>query len=429
MILEFIVENFRSIDAEQVLRFYTKGGQGGLLGNAVILTGTPYRMLKSIGLYGANASGKTNVLRALWTLRKLVSISYRFGEGDRIKLFDPCVFGRNRKNEPTRFEIELTLPINGENRRFLYKIAYNAHEIVEESLESYTHNRAATLFLRKEGDTRDSISFGATLRGGARKIAFFKNQAYLSVAGRNAGAPLVLRSVYQYFRTRMLQIRLNEDSMMPLSEMEIEASRLIRFVDVGVVDVVKRPVDISMMHVDFPSDLPDAVRDRILAQFKNKYVFTHDTASDERAELDLDEESDGTRRLFGMFPQVVDVLINGGVFIIDEIECGMHPFMAETIVRLFNDAEVNVGQAQLIYTTHNSNLLSPNLLRRDQIWFTEKREGRTKCYSLDDFDKKTVTPMSPYVKWYLEGRFGAIPSIDFAGLVRAIVAMKEGSHA
>lgn len=425
MILEFVIENFRSIDEEQVLSFYATGSQGGNLENTVLLPNTQYRVLKSIGFYGANASGKTNVLRALWTLRKLINASYRLGEGEKIHWYEPYGFNEKRKVEPTRFEIELTLPVDDGERRFLYRVAYNQDEIIEESLKTYSKNRCALLFRRHQGDTRDTIQFGSLLKGGDRRIAFFKNQSYLSVAGRNAGAPAIIRGVYQYFRNRFTQIRLHEDNTIPLSESDMEAARLIRFVDVGVTNVRRSVVNDSSLSVEFPPDMPVALQRQFLDRIKSKYYFTHESGSGEIGEIELREESDGTRRLFGMFPDVVDILTKGGVFIIDEIECGMHPFMAETLVRLFNDPEVNIGQAQLIFTTHNSNLMSQNLLRRDQIWFTEKKFGRTRCYSLDEFDKKIVTPTSPYIKWYLEGRFGAIPAIDFDGLVRSVIAMRE----
>ena len=101
----------------------------------------------------------------------------------------------------------------------------------------------------------------------------------------------------------------------------------------------------------------------------------------------------------------------------DELDNSMHPFMAELIIKLFNDSRINKGNAQLIFSTHNINLMSSELLRRDQIWFTEKQDGMTKFYSLDDFDKKKVKPRSPFNQWYAEGRFGAVPAINYQGIV------------
>jgi AAA15 family ATPase/GTPase len=102
--------------------------------------------------------------------------------------------------------------------------------------------------------------------------------------------------------------------------------------------------------------------------------------------------------------------------------------MAELIIKLFNDPRVNKHNAQLIFSTHNINLMTPELLRRDQIWFTEKQQGATKFYSLDDFDKKKVKPQSPFNQWYAEGRFGAIPNINYQGIVE-LFNTPEDEHA
>lgn len=433
MILEFSIANFRSIGDEQVLSFYSTGAQGGMLGNTVEFRGVPCRLLKSIAFYGANASGKTNVLRALWALRRIISHSYGLAEGDVIRWYDPCIFHSDKQDDGTRFEIEFTIPLEGVESRFLYKVAFNGTEILEESLSSFAKVREAVLFQREKGDTRETIGLGASLKGGERRMAFFKNQAYLSVAGRNPAAPEVLRAIYRYFRSSIKQIRLNEQ--MPFggfSKRNDAVNNLITFVDVGVANVETRIAQISEDQFRFPPNMPEAVRRDIVASAGTHYYFKHETGDGKSGTLELDEESDGTKRLFELFPDLIRVLTEGGVFIIDEIESGMHPFMAEVLVKLFNDPEVNEGQAQLIFTTHNSNLLSPNILRRDQIWFSEKKNGRSSFFSLDSFDKKVVTPSSPFGKWYLEGRFGAIPNIDYAGLsaaVRTLRNRKEKSNA
>ena len=103
--------------------------------------------------------------------------------------------------------------------------------------------------------------------------------------------------------------------------------------------------------------------------------------------------------------------------IMDELDNSMHPFMAELIIKLFNDTRVNKKNAQLIFSTHNINLMSSEYFRRDQIWFTEKNNGVTTLYSLNDFDKNKVKPQSPFNQWYAEGRFGAVPAINYEGLV------------
>ena len=124
--------------------------------------------------------------------------------------------------------------------------------------------------------------------------------------------------------------------------------------------------------------------------------------------------------MFDLAPVLIDAFERGGVLIIDELDNSMHPHMAELIIKLFNDPEVNPGGAQLVFSTHNANLMSPDLLRRDQIWFAEKSNGLSRFFSLDDFDKAKITATSPFARWYAEGRFGAIPSIDYRGIVNLL---------
>lgn len=429
MILEIVIRNFRSVGAEQVLSFCNNDARGGNLGSVAALSGTHYLMLKSVGIYGANGSGKTNALRALWSVRRMICYSYRFGEEEGIPLYDPCIFYND--NLSTRFEIEFTVTIDGVETRFLYKIEFDAKEIVYESLSSFAKGREAVLFMRKQDEDRDSMTFGASMRGGERKVAFFKNQAYLSVAGRNPAAPEFIRRIYRYFNNEMTQIRLYERGQSLYNPKNVEAQRLVRFADLGITDMNVREADMDASSVSFPKDMPMVLREQFMDRISKRYYFTHTTSQGAIGDIELDEESDGTQRLFRLLPNIVRTIVKGGVYIIDEIECGMHPFMAEAIVKLFNDPSINYGQAQLIFTTHNSNLLSPTLMRRDQIWFVEKVDGCSRFYSLDDFDKKTVTPSSPFAKWYLEGRFGAVPAIDYAGLVAAIkeIQAKESENA
>ena len=425
MILEIVIRNFRSVGAEQIISFGVKDSRGGNIGNVVELPGSPYFIAKSIGLYGANGSGKTNALRAIWTARKVIAASYSLGEGESIPWYDPCIFYGGDDGRGSSFEIEFTIPIQGTETRFLYKTEFDENEFIYESLSSFAKGREAVLFTRKLGDDKDSMTFGASMRGGDRKVAFFKNQAYLSVAGRNPTSPEFIRRIYRYFKNGLTQIRLNENGPTLYNPRNVEAQRLVRFVDLGITDMSVRKMNVDESSISFPKDMPSVVREQLLDRISRRYYFRHIASKGVSGDIDLEDESDGTQKLFSLFPGIVRTLVNGGVYIIDEIESGMHPFMAEAIVRLFNESELNHGQAQLIFTTHNSNLLSSAHMRRDQIWFAEKVDGCSRFYSLDDFDKKMVTPSSPFAKWYLEGRFGAIPSIDYTGLVQAIKSMQQ----
>jgi len=422
MILEFSATNYRSIDNEQTISLYMVGNQGGHLGNAAQIPNCEYRALKAVGMYGANASGKSNIIKAIDALKRLLNKSYQLHKEDSIPNYDPCLFRDKDKPRETTFVIEFVIAMeDGTYPRFKYEISYDDVRIAHEALYAYFTNRESLLFERDSPDG-ESIRFGAAYKGGQRKIAVFDNQSFLSVAGQRAESPEIIQKVSRYLRGGIRVLFARSGTITDPKRHEA-AARILKYVDAGVNavrHVVKEP-DPKLME-DIP--LPDEnMRKRYLEFARNHYMFEHVADDGRSVEIDLEEESDGTQNLFYRLPWLVDVFRDGGVIVMDELDDSMHPFMAEMIVRLFNDPEVNKFGAQLIYSTHNSNLLSSDLLRRDQIWFVEKKNGRSRYYSLDDFDKRVVTPSSPYVKWYLEGRFGAIPAIDYMGVVGCLKSL------
>jgi AAA15 family ATPase/GTPase len=200
-----------------------------------------------------------------------------------------------------------------------------------------------------------------------------------------------------------------------------KVSALLGFVDTGVAGVVVKEKEVDPESVVFPDNMPQRMRENVIRRMKRQFLFAHGTDGDETEMFEYGMESAGTQKLFRLAPLIVETLESGGVLIVDELDNSMHPFMAELILRLFNDPEVNKGRAQLIFSTHNINLMDSEHFRRDQIWLTEKNGGATKLFSLDDFDKKKVKPTSPFNRWYAEGRFGAIPKIDYRSIVSQLL--------
>ena len=146
-------------------------------------------------------------------------------------------------------------------------------------------------------------------------------------------------------------------------------------------------------------------------------MFGHHTEEGGTDFFEQDVESSGTQKLFHLAPLLMSCLALGKVLIMDEIERSFHPHIAELIIQLFSDPQVNTRHAQLIFSTHNINLMASDRMRRDQIWFTEKKNGATHLYSLDQFDKSKVKTNSPFPDWYNSGRFDAIPAIDYHAIV------------
>lgn len=169
--------------------------------------------------------------------------------------------------------------------------------------------------------------------------------------------------------------------------------------------------------------MPASVRNIIMNEFSRKEVFYHRDEKNNLVKFSKDMESSGTHRLFELIPAILDILINGEVVLIDEIENSFHPYLARMIVKIFNDPTLNINNSQLIYTTHDLSLMSSEFLRKDQVYLSEKSvENGSVYFSLENFDS-SLKDNSPFAKWYNEGKLGGIPRIDYAQISLEI---KEG---
>lgn len=425
MIVDFTITNFRSIKSEQTFSMYAENPGTNLLSNIFYPSESKVGVLKCSGIYGANASGKSNLLTAFRALRHIICNSGDLKEGDDIQCYEPYLLSEDTKSAPVRFEIEFFTP---DSVRYKYVVSYTKTEIVEEYLDFYNSAKTASIFSRGAEDTWETINFGGFYKGGKKRHSLFENNAYISVAGNKADTPELVRNVYNYFRKEFFI--LDSDEHVRVADIENnevllkKVSAFLSFVDTGITGIttVERP---GAEKVSFPNDMPKKLKDVLIQHEKVKFLFSHKTDTNVDESFELDEESSGTKKLFELAPVIFDAFENGGVLVFDELDNSMHPFMAELILKLFNDVRVNRSGAQLIFTTHNVNLMLPECFRRDQIWFTEKNDGETICYSLEDFDKKKIKSHSPFNKWYAEGRFGAVPKIDYQGIVGLFNASRE----
>ncbi len=424
MIIDFTVSNFRSIRDEQTFSFHVEHPGSHLRSNIAYPAGNRIGVLKSLGTYGANASGKSNLLLAFKALRSIVRESGSLKDGDTIPWYDPFLLSEETRHAPASFEVELFTP---DGTRYLYKIVFDEYRIIEEQLTFYPSGQPAVLFTRKESDTWKTISFGSLYKGGKKRLPFFANNTYLSKAGNSADTPESIRNFYNYFGANLLLIGQNETVILggwTKDEALIEhLSMLLSAADTGIEGVAFEKRDVESP--ELPEELPETLKVALHRDMKWKPVFSHRTDKGSLEHFDLTNESGGTRRLFHLAPVILRVLASGQVILLDELESSMHPFMAELIIKLFNDPEVNPKGAQLIFTTHNVDIMSSELLRRDQIWFAEKEDGASSYFSLADFDKNIVKPRSPFSRWYLEGRFDAIPKIDYRRIQKMLSALRN----
>jgi hypothetical protein len=166
---------------------------------------------------------------------------------------------------------------------------------------------------------------------------------------------------------------------------------------------------------DLPSDIPEGIRNEVLDRLTGSLILeaktVHITPSGKRILLELEDESDGTQKIFALAGPVIDTLENGYVLVIDELNDNLHPLIVRYLVGLFNDPKTNKNNAQLVFTTHDSSLLDQEIFRRDQIWFCEKtKEQSSEIYPLTDFNPRKKA--ENLEKRYLSGRYGALPFIS-----------------
>lgn len=416
MIVDFTVRNFRSIRDEQTLSFYTERSPKHLSENIHYPDNGKTAILASAGIYGANASGKSNVLTALNALFWMVSESHVFKEGAKIPSYEPYRLSSEKKQAATKFAIEFVV----DAIRYVYEIAYSQKEITSEKLEFYSVNPTrivrAKLFERVEGANWEDITFGSYYKGGTKKISLFKNQAYLSKAGNTADAPEQIRKIYQFFTAGVNFVRPNAHSLdLAWKKDKVTAAKIssfLNFIDTGISRLLIKHEEPKDFMKKIPAEIPESLKSKILDDVSHVPYFEHKTEEGELELFSEDDESDGTRALVSNLPMVFHALQAGKILVWDEMETSLHPHVADLILGLFNNPEVNRNHAQLLFTTHDLSLMNSERMRKDQLWLTEKVAGATQLISMDEFDSSQLKSNSPFAKWYYEGRLGGLPDVD-----------------
>ena len=404
MLIEFSVSNFRSIYEKQTLSMVAAKLTGKENTQTNIFTPEKYKnlpLLKTAAIYGANASGKSNLLKAMFFFEDFLLDSTNLKLNDKIAI-SPFRLFQKAEEEPTTFEIEI---VAFDKIRYIYGFSIIESEVVEEHLISFTSSKPTEIFVRKKGE---SIKFSGVLKGHKKILEeqLQKNHLLLTKAANSNFEQLI--PVYQFFYKKT---RYNET--------EGSLPTLLKFIQDGKfhkklvnllksIDTTIENFQVRFLEYKFGKKLEEAEQTKMFVIRKSS-----DLNNNELVEWELHEESDGTKKFFNFAYLIQTALEEGNVFIWDELNNSWHPHITEFVINLFNNADTNPQNAQLIFTTHDATLLNKDLLRRDQMWFVEKnKQGMSKLFSLADFDKKEVRWDIPFDKWYLSGRFGAIPNIQ-----------------
>ncbi|NLR94809.1 AAA family ATPase [Flammeovirga agarivorans] len=414
MLIEFSVTNFRSIKNEQVLSLLPSGRVRKISKDNRLLTHSNYpqtETLASAVVFGANASGKSNLLRALEALSVMVQEGHDSVLGEGAKAYVPFRLDRMSRELPTNFYIRF---IASDGVQYEYELSRDAESVTHEALYSYPKNRRVKLFERSENLP---VVFGKKLKGDKQSIARHVLPHQLMLAkGAQLGLGQLMapwRFFKSHLRAYILYRSVYDDALLQGIAKHIvndESGRFLKNLSQLVYNADTGIKGIDVVQED--SELMGLFEGRRRFQIKTLH-YSEDT--EKPVLFELKEESIGTRKLVALGGLILRVLEAGDTLAIDELDQSMHPHLTRALIKLFHNPNTNPKRAQLIFSTHDASLLNDDLFRFDQVFLSERSEdGETEVSSVSDIPnlKKEV----PLEEWYLTGKFGGTPAINQLGL-------------
>jgi AAA15 family ATPase/GTPase len=438
MLIEFSVGNYRSFHGIVTLGMVAaklKAKYEAVDADNAFQVTDSIKLLKSAAIYGANASGKSNLIRAMAFMSSFVVHSATRSQAEDPIRVEPFRLSTETRGAPSYFQMIFYL----DGKRYRYGYEVDGKRVHSEWLY-HARERETRLFIR-EGDEFDLSSVFREGRGLTEKTR--DNALFLSVVAQFNG-PIARKIIgwfghlgimsglgdlgYRLFTMRRLE---NSDTRDPIVQ-------LVRRLDVDIVDLQIEDAEQTVKYVGLGVPPPEAevlarrlqsqlsglgpetVKSKRLTTYHRKFNEHHEPVGLEAFDLDL-HESDGTQKLVALVGPFLDALANGGILVIDELDARLHPQMTCFLIRQFNSRVTNPKNAQLIFATHDTSLLRNDIFRRDQVWFTEKnRYGATDLYSLAEY---RVRNDASYGKDYIAGKFGAIP---YLGSLEDLVSDVDG---
>ncbi|WP_449063565.1 AAA family ATPase [Planomonospora algeriensis] len=436
MLLRFRVANHRSIRDEQTLSFVAARSRG-LAGQRT--NGTP-RTAPVAGIYGANASGKSNVLDALRWMQWAVETSQtRWAPSAGIPRH-PFLLSEQGRSTASLYELDFV----HDGIRYTYGFEVDDEAVRGEWLYSFPHGRPRRLFERA-GPDQDAYEFSRMLTGETRRIAKLTrgNALYLSSAASNNHS---LLSALELKIVTCIQFASHDDHD---ERRRLLVTKLLLRDPAAAADI-----NTLLQLADLGIERAELVKDRLLAEADERFKRIYRTTSDGSSALDagseletlsgriqlrransttalsIEDESAGTRVWLSIIGPVIGALKSGSVFVVDEIDSSMHPLLSSSLIRMFKDPEINRRGARLLFASHDTtllgNLLSEDLLSRDEVWFTEKDgEGATSLFPLTDFHPRRDENVE---RGYLQGRYGAVPYVNLEKVREIFHERHAGPH-
>ena len=419
MLIEFSIKNFRSI-RDEALFSMVKGAGDELEGTNVLhIADAPAALnplLRSGAIYGPNAAGKTNLLRALVALQALILGSRQRAPSEPLPV-TPYLLSKDTDAKPCEFEIHFIV----DKVRYQYGISADQQRVHEEWLFAFPKGKAQKWFQRAfKADAKTSpIKFSEKLKGEKElwERVTRPNGSLLATAAQLNSEQLT--PIYDWFANK-LKIAVGRQSwnQQPLVTISLLArqqqEKVLRFMqaaDFAISDLVLREIEgdhLSAIARNMPPPLRDMLNSQLTGSKSVRILTRHKTQESNRFEMDLSDESDGTQKMFCYAGPWMDTLENGNIMVVDELHDNLHPLLVRYLVEMFHNPDLNPHGAQLIFTTHETSILNQDLFRRDQVWFCEREQDQsTRLYPLSDFAVRKGTENIEL--GYLTGRYGALP--------------------
>lgn len=412
MLIEFRVSNYRSIEKTQVFSMVASKDNSLSNSNCVEsgIAAIP-SLLRSAVMYGPNASGKSSLIAAIAFMRSVVEVSaVGIREGQTFNIA-PFRFTSECTEAPSEFE--MTFMDNGV--RYQYGFALTTSRITKEWLLAYPKSQPQRWFEREYDQEIKQYNwhFGSHLKP-KQIIHSWKEQTRINALFLSTAVNLnseQLRPIFNWFVNKLVVIAGNFQldpafTIKHISD-EVEKSKalqLMQAADLGIHDIQIEMLKGKLTNFRFEAGIP--IVHSMEETEAPKITLFHQAKDNVKVGFDFNEESHGTQRFFTYAGPILDVLKNGHILIVDELDSSLHSKMVRFLIGLFHKPELS-NKAQLFFSTHNTSLLDTDLFRRDQIWFIEKDQDQSShLYPLTDFSPRKDEALE---KGYLAGRYGALP--------------------
>ena len=419
MLVSFRVENFKSF--KDLTEFSMEATKLKNLKESNTYNINNISLLKSAVIYGANASGKSSLLDAMTGIKSIVKNSISIEKMEKYPAL-PFLLNSQTEDKESFFEIEFI--VEEIIYRYGFEIATNSIILKEWLFQKKLQPKAreSRLFQRE----KQTITLGATFKEGKGLDSKTReNTLFLSVVAQFNG--IISRNIIEWFNQFNIisniksdEFKYNSFDKLEDEEFKDKIVTLIKSADIGIYDIAKRKISFDELKIEddkaekLPEFLIKELKENGLSTIETKHMqYNEDNSFIGLKSFDLDFESDGTQKLLALSAPIIETLLKGEILVIDELDNSMHTELVYAIIKLFNSKETNPNKAQLIFTTHDTNLLNQKLFRRDQIWFTQKDiYGVSELYSLVEYGKGKTRDDLVLEKNYLDGKFGGVPHID-----------------